>query len=663
MQFKNFASKVRGQFAKMAKGNLFVVDISKDGIWEMYMNAFPEGTNIITNERREYDCQYCKQFIRRVGNVVAIVDGKLVSVWDVIAEEYYNDVAKIMSNNVKSSTIKDVFLLNERVVGIHHNIQELADGSVITWNHFSCELPSKFVSNDVATKKGGVSQALGVFSRGLEELTLESLQTVSELIAQKSIYRGDEFKNNVADFIKLKVAYDKLKDVKAKNIFVWSSSKNRNIKFKNSVIGTLVEDISKGVELDKAVASFESKVAPSNYKRTSSVVTKGMIEGAVKEIDKLGIEASLHRRYATIEDITINNVLFADREASGAMKGGLLDELLGDVKNTPKTFEGISEITIDDFITDVLPNITTMEMYVANKNAGNFVSLIAPKDPEAPSILKWDNNFTWSYSGEVADSMKERVKAAGGKVDGVLRFSIQWNEEGEDMRSDLDAHCAGPGGHIMYSSKHDYCGGKLDVDITKPGARTAVENITWQNLSKMRTGNYKFYVNNFSGRNTKGFRAQIEMDGVIHDFDYPSSVGSDVVVGEVTLKGGKFTLKSSLGSTTSSKEIWGVQTEDFVKVEAMMMSPNHWDEQEVGNKHYMFMLNGCKNPDDTRGLYNEFLKNDLMKHRKVFDLLGSKFKCEHSDSQLSGLGFSNTKRDDVIVKVSGTFNRTLKIKF
>ena len=75
------------------------------------------------------------------------------------------------------------------------------------------------------------------------------------------------------------------------------------------------------------------------------------------------------------------------------------------------------------------------------------------------------------------------------------------------------------------------------------------------------------------------------------------------------------------------------------------------------------MLDHCVNPNNTRGVYNEFLRGDLTPHRKVFELLGDKMKCATTDHQLSGLGFSSTKRDEIICKVSGSFNRTLKIKF
>lgn len=95
----------------------------------------------------------------------------------------------------------------------------------------------------------------------------------------------------------------------------------------------------------------------------------------------------------------------------------------------------------------------------------------------------------------------------------------------------------------------------------------------------------------------------------------------------------------------------------------VMNSPNHWDGEETGNKHVFFILEGCVNPNQTRGFYNEYLKEDLTQHRKVFEVLGSKMKVEESDNQLSGLGFSSTQHKTVYVKVEGTFTRTLKVVF
>ena len=126
---------------------------------------------------------------------------------------------------------------------------------------------------------------------------------------------------------------------------------------------------------------------------------------------------------------------------------------------------------------------------------------------------------------------------------------------------------------------------------------------------------------------------------------------------------GDITILKSLPSTQVSREVWGISTNTYQKVNVAMLSPNHWDDQGVGNKHYFFMLDGCRNDATARGFYNEFLKAYLDQHRKVLEMVGAKMRTEGTDRQLSGLGFSSTQRADILCRVSGSFNRTIKITF
>ena len=67
--------------------------------------------------------------------------------------------------------------------------------------------------------------------------------------------------------------------------------------------------------------------------------------------------------------------------------------------------------------------------------------------------------------------------------------------------------------------------------------------------------------------------------------------------------------------------------------------------------------------ENPNGFYNEYLKQELSKHKNVFEALGSKLSVVDADDQLSGVGFSSTIRNDIIVKVKGNIERIMKIKF
>jgi hypothetical protein len=666
--FREFKKAISRQIDFVMKNrDLFRVNVDKDKLWETYLNSFPDGSNPIFKERTEHDCNCCKQFIRAVGNMVAIIDGKVVSIWDVQVGGHYQVVSDAMSALVKSCPVDNIFLHTELRAGTDRNYQDVGE-KIITWEHFYIQFPPELVCAgiDIGTKLSVTRSARDVMIRGLKELKVDAIDVVLELISQNSLYRGEEHTFILKSFLELKKKFDKV-PVKDQDLFCWAwlkTTPDSVAKFRNTVIGTLVTDISDGVDLEVAVGKFEHKVAGDNYKRPTALVTQAMKDKARAGIIELGLMSALERRYANIRDITVNNILFADRNARAAINGDVFDSIT--IPEKIQNYDKVEEIGIEKFLTDVLPKAESIEVMFENKHIPNLVSLIAPVDPTAKLMFKWPNGFSWSYNGEVADSMRDHVKSAGGKVDGVLRFSIMWSGDKKD-NSDLDAHCKEPTGQIYFSNKRVSSGGNLDVDITQPIGqcigKPAVENITWPSLKSMKDGVYEFFVNQYRAQGSQGFSAEIEFDGQIFKYEYPRAVISNVQVAVVTLKNGKFTIKHKLDSTMSSKQEWGIKSQNFHRTSVIMMSPNHWDEKAIGNRHFFFMIDGCINSGTARGFYNEFLMSELDVHRKTLEMVGSKMQTTESEHQLSGLGFSSTQRNSILCRVKGSFNRIIKINF
>lgn len=644
--FHKFATAIKARFDQMSKYELFVVGEDRDAVWANYLASFPEGTNPIFRKRTEYDCGCCRHFVRNIGNAVAIVNGEVQSIWNVKGLEYpFDVVAKSMDKMIKALPITELFRMSERAYGAEQSFERLEDGSAKKWDHFYATISDRHFSCQVAKDRGEYAAAVQVFRRGFEEIKPEALQTVLELIESNALYRGAEFAGVVEGFQGLQEAYVAGTDF---NTFLWDQAFRPQARIRNTVIGTLLQDLSAGVGLEEAVRSFEAKVAPTNYKRPTALITPAMIKAATKAIADMGLESALERRFAKLSDISVNNVLWVDNSVAGKMRDGIESLLLGAVKTKPVE-DKARQIGIEEFMKSIAPQASGMELFVKNAQASNFMSLTAPVHADSGKLFKWNNDFGWSYDGNITDSIKEKVKRAGGDVDAKLRVSLAWFNF-----DDLDIHVYEPNGtHICFRNKL----GKLDVDMNAGSgqSREPVENVSWKTPAD---GTYKVVIDQYIQRETSnpGFVVEVENNGQVHQLSYDKAVRGDVLACHLVVRAGQVVeLKPGpdLVGGGISQEKWGIKTESYAKVNTLMASPNHWDGNATGNKHWFFILDKCLNDQAARGIYNEFLHPSLDVHRKVFEVLGDKTKCQPVAEQLSGLGFSSTRADTVMARVTG----------
>lgn len=710
MEFKDFAESIQQQLLKMASLKLFRSSVSGQDLWDAYLNNFKDGDNPTFRdpESSQHNDNLDRSFIKRYGNIVALdANFDIVTMFDIMLGEdsiYYGPVTA-MNDLLKNNPIGEVFFETlDTLKGLPYEkikpgqtqyklgfvstpkmyTQEEADkfgvvtpGIVYTFYHFNGIIPERYVSDtnsSVEALMAGYRDDKNVFKRGLDEISLGALEIAVDLITQNSILNGQSYLPKLERFISAKREYDKVPAEKMDN---WAWNKSYDFpysKFRNELIGTLCVDISTGVSLEKACLDWNKRADPANYMKATAPITKKQIQEAEQFVAEAGLEDSFNRRYATVEDINIAEILHVNN-ASQAVKSA---SLFGSVKptipasNTKDQLAHAKEVSIDKFMEELLPHCTSVEAYLENRFKNNLVTLTTSVNKESKPIFKWSNNYSWTYEGNLAGKsmIKSAVKDAGGFVDGVLRFSIIWNEDGKDIL-DFDAHATEPSKNHIYFGNHNInsgyrpskIGGRIDVDMINPKG-LGVENITWDDKSKMADGVYKFWIHNFNNGSNTGFKAQIEFDGNIYNYEYNGRAMNSIDIATVTLKKGVFTIDHKMKSTDSVVPMWGINSNEFHKVNLMCLSPNYWGDNNIGNKHYFFLLDKCHSDKAMRSFHVENLSSELLLHRKVMEVLGESTKLSPADEQLAGLGFNATVPDELIARIClhGT-TRVIKIKF
>lgn len=694
--FKDFKKAVYEKFQELTQSNLplFLTGVEKDKLWDMYINSFPSGSDPLTGkealfydkeegrtvkvEATEHTCKACRQFIRPFGNVVAVIDNKLVSIWDIDTKgisDHYVVVAKALAKLAKSKPIVNIFKHDTNELGIDKNHKMMEDDTVREYNHFYAVIPNNYITT------GSIPEAMGryrtskeVLKRGLDEIHLDSLVLAKDLINQGSLLDGDAHLNTLEDFIKLREQYDNVQE-KDKDNWAWLNAENRVARFRNTLMGVFCVELSEGKELNETCLDWNKRVDPANYHKVKSPITKRQIEEAKKFVIEHGYEESFNRRLATMDDIKATEILHINRGDGNIKNVSIFDNIkTPSSRHKRNEFDKVEEVSIDKFMKDILPSCTSVEALLLNSHESNLANITTANIEDSKPIFKWDNNYSYTLNGNLAgiSQIKEAVKGRGGNVDGVLNIRLAF----PDTTCDYDLHVFEPNGDKIYYGnvrKQQRSSGMLDLDAQgvdghQPPEKR-VENVIYTDLNKMPKGDYTVLINDYSrSKFPAKFTVEVEFDSNTTTFELSSKPGNNANVCVINLNNNQFTIKKGehvvmTDSNVISKELWGLETNNFHKVNLMCLTPNHWGENNTGNKYYMFMLDGCKNSNSVRGFHNEHLIGELLSHRKVMDVLGASTLIEPTDKQLAGLAFNSTVKDELIVRVKGTFQRVLKIKF
>lgn len=362
--------------------SLFVTDVD---LWSIYLDSFEDG-----EERQYHNCHACKAFIQKYGCLITIDPdtGKTASpVWNPEnAPAVYTKAITAMRDAVERATVTGIFFSSDAVLGTPVTGE---------WTHYAVRNPNVY-SGAVLTagqKAAERKEDYRNVSRAIGEFKITVLEQVAELLRGDALYRSEKVLGQAEWLYKLKGAVSGTKHQMRRKNIVWKAVADAPSGFchpRSGMIGTLLEDIESGMPFEKAAERFKDKMHPLQYRRPSAAPTAGAILAAEKRVKEMGVEPSLSRRFATMDDMETIWTPVEEAEKGG----GVFDHLKGDAANPVVAVGG--KITWEKFRKTILPAAKKIEVTVPSGKS-DYIAFVTAADSAAPLIFQWNNPVSWYH--------------------------------------------------------------------------------------------------------------------------------------------------------------------------------------------------------------------------------------------------------------------------
>ncbi len=251
--------------------------------------------------------------------------------------------------------------------------------------------PAKFVYREGALT-GGQAMAVSredfrTVATALAEFKAPMLDQALRLFNADALSRSEKF---IGPLRWLRVLHDRPKGRAGENV-LWRAVATAPAGYchpKASVIAPLLDDIVAGLPFDDIKAKFEAMLHPLRYQRPQAAPSWGNIKAAEALVEKLGIKASLERRFARLDELETIWQPHADRPADtgGGVFGHIKPKNGGSV---PVVDLPSVTMTWDKFARTVLHKVERMDFHVPSH--GNFEAYLTAENADAPIIFKWGN--------------------------------------------------------------------------------------------------------------------------------------------------------------------------------------------------------------------------------------------------------------------------------
>lgn len=443
VQYPQFVEAVKKSCRRLLKGPksstpnpvpVAIFQTDAKGLFDLYLSNLSHTVQVHT-------CDTCRQFFDRYGSLVVIDSAgrQHPLMWSIKDEDiqnipFYDRAILDLHRAVARARITNVFLTENLVLG-----------SPITgdWSHFAVKLPDymefahPLLSLD--EKVGALIQDHETVERAIREFSLDSLQLAVGLLKTDAMYRSEAVLGPAQWLYNLKQNTVDAKSKQQYSNHIWREIATAPDGFKhprNSMIGSLIEDLESGIGLEAAKKNFNYKLDPTKYQRPTSAPKEGNINQAEKIIAKLDSSGSLKRRYAVLEDLQETLWAWKEQPKKKQPEGTFahLRDLDTDAANRKQGQNPTKHrVTFAKFTRDVLPDAIDIRIFVPNASS-NFTAFVTADDPEAPPILQWDTKdirnpvswYVYPHSGSLPSAWHLHANTWH-KVTAIANFPHTWN--------------------------------------------------------------------------------------------------------------------------------------------------------------------------------------------------------------------------------------------
>lgn len=406
-------------------GDVPLYTTNAENLFDLYLANLPEAS------RQHYNCHACRNFIEKFGGLIIIAENGIAepAMWAAYVPEMFRESVKAMGAAIMKAKVTGVFLSKDEILG-----------TPITgeWTHLHAANPRRFVSglraaSEVMAEK---KSDFVLLKTSMSEYPMSAIDQALLLLKSDALYRSEKVLGIAEWFKALQDACAAQKNGKIRDNILWRAVALAPPGFchvKNTMIGTLLDDIVSGMSFDAASQRFAAKMHPLQYQRPQAAPSAGNIERAEKLVEKLGIAKSLVRRFARLDEV--QTIWKPQSVPEKEPNGGVFSHL------TPKGQPQISKmvappisITWRKFSEEVLPDALSMTVCV--KYRDNFSAILTAEHIDAPPIIQWDsieqrNPFSWYVYNGGSPANQWGLSEGYAKVTAICDQPSAWYAENE----------------------------------------------------------------------------------------------------------------------------------------------------------------------------------------------------------------------------------------